>query len=269
MKQEGIGLVRLVRSAICLMLFVCGVSLLANPGEENGFSAAMGKMKQAVVPVVCFVTQAKTNDSYLISIEGTGFFITGDSRVITAGHVAQSMTSKSRIPACPTPAIYLPVDGWNTSSTRIEYIPITQCAYGNSLDIAACDLLEDPMKVSEITIKPVPAALDHTVYPDGTPVAFTGFPLNFIKPITSQGIVGTYRGDNPVLGTTELVIDKNAWPGASGSPVYESSGKIVGMIVQRGFNDASGLAFAIPGKVIRKFLDDNPPAKPQANKEQP
>ena len=44
---------------------------------------------------------------------------------------------------------------------------------------------------------------------------------------------------------TALVIDKNAWPGASGSLVFDSKGNIVGMVVQRGFNDASGLAFAI------------------------
>jgi S1-C subfamily serine protease len=236
-------------------------NLSAYSQEAAPFTKTIEKMKQSVVPIVCFVNQKETSQPHLISVEGTGFFVSGDPRVITAGHVAKGLTSAGRIPACPTPAIYLPFDGWNSSSTKIEYVPITSCATGDSLDIGACDLLQDPQTINLITVKPKGSALDDSIYSDGTPVAFMGFPLSFVKPITSQGIVGAYKDPSPIFGPTALVIDKNAWPGASGSPVFESGGSIIGMVVQRGFNDASGLAFAIPGHVLKRFLADNPPKK--------
>ena len=62
-------------------------------------------------------------------------------------------------------------------------------------------------------------------------------------------------GDN--LGPRDLIVDKNAWPGASGSPVYTDKGMIVGILIQRGFNDASGLAFVRTTPYVQKFLADN------------
>jgi hypothetical protein len=166
-------------------------------GEDAAFTKTIEKMKQSIVPIVCFVNQKETNRPYLISVEGTGFFVAGDPRVITAGHVAKGLTQTGRIPQCPSPAIYLPFDGWNSSNTKIEYVPIANCATGDSLDIAACALLQDPQTMDVITVKPKGSALDDTIYPDGTPVAFMGFPLSFVKPITSQGIVGAYKDPSP------------------------------------------------------------------------
>jgi hypothetical protein len=249
--------------------FLANVSVCA--GDAGAFTKAIEQIKQIVVPIVCFGENPETKAAYLISVEGTGFFVSGDSRVITAGPVGRGIFQKERIPSCAFPAIYLPTEGWNTSSVNvpIKYVPISNCFNGDSLDIAACELSEDLAKDEAIKVQPKSADIDGSIYPDGTPVAFTGFPLSFVQPITSQGIIGTYRGPNATLGPLEFVIDKNAWPGASGSPVFESTGKVVGMIVQRGFNDASGLAFAIPGAVIKKFLSDNAPPKKKDGNGQP
>ena len=65
-----------------------------------------------------------------------------------------------------------------------------------------------------------------------------------------------YRGTAD-LGPTEMIVDKSAWPGASGSPVYASDGAIVGLLIQRGFNDASGIAFARTSVYISAFLAKN------------
>lgn len=251
----------------CLVIFGFSANVPFGAGESDHFTDAIEKIKQAVVPVVCFGENPDTKAPYLISVEGTGFFVIGDRRVITAGHVAKGILAKERIPACPIPAIYIPTDGWNNSSIR--YVPIKSCTTGDALDIGACELGEDPLTDDAIKVKPQPVALDETVYPDGTPIAFTGFPLSFVEPITSQGIIGTYRGLTANLGPTELVIDKSAWPGASGSPVFGEKANVVGILTQRGFNDASGLAFAIPGHAVKKFLTDNPAAKSENKKDHP
>jgi hypothetical protein len=249
---------------------VCFFASVSVRGENAGmFTKAIEQAKQFVIPVVCFGENPDTKVAYLISVEGTGFFVSGDPRVITAGHVAKAFNMKDRIPHCAFPAIYVPIDGWDSSSSKVQirYVLITVCDIGESLDIAACYLAEDVTNSAAIKAKPKAADLDGSIYPDGTPVAFTGFPLSFVQPITSQGIIGTYRGPNPTLGPTELVVDKNAWPGASGSPIFDVNGRVVGMIIQRGFNDSSGLAFAIPSGVIKKFLSDNPPTQKPETKD--
>jgi S1-C subfamily serine protease len=249
--------------ALCVLSFCSLIDDFVFAGDIPTFTKAIETAKQFVVPIVCFGLNPDNKVPYLISVEGSGFFVSGDPRVLTAAHVGRAIEEKQRIPSCAFPGIYVPTKGWSNTNldVKIKYVPISQCLVGQNLDIAACNLLEDLTKDKEIEVQPTSAVLDSTIYPDGTPVAFTGFPLSFVQPITSQGIIGTYRGPNALLGPLEMVIDKNAWPGASGSPVYESSGKVVGIIVQRGFNDSSGLAFAIPGHAISKFLADNPPAK--------
>jgi V8-like Glu-specific endopeptidase len=68
-------------------------------------------------------------------------------------------------------------------------------------------------------------------------------------PITSQGHIASYS-----VRTNEFLIDKNAWPGASGSPVYGAEGEVIGLIIQRGLGDGSGLAYARPADFIVDFL---------------
>ena len=85
-------------------------------------------------------------------------------------------------------------------------------------------------------------------------MAFTGFPLQIMQPITARGTVAGYAGNQEDLEPREIIIDHNNWPGASGSAVYLSSGKVVGLILKRGLNDAVGLAFARSSKFIVDFL---------------
>jgi hypothetical protein len=266
---------RIVKNLIAV-IYVVSFCFLANlsvrAGDAGTFTKAIEQAKQFVVPVVCYGFNRDTQIPYLISVEGTGFFVSGDSRVITAGHVGAAILKRNRIPTCAIAGIYVPIEGWDSSSAevRIRYVPITDCLVGNSLDIAVCYLAENLAEDTSIKKQPTAADLDSSIFPDGTPMAFTGFPLSFVQPITSQGIIGAYRGSAAALGPTELVVDKNAWPGASGSPIFEINGRVIGMIIQRGSDEAAGLAFAIPSAVVKKFLSDNPPAKKQDEpKDQP
>jgi hypothetical protein len=88
---------------------------------------------------------------------------------------------------------------------------------------------------------------------DGASVAFSGFPLDFITPLTSRGAIAGYRAS---AGTEadEVIIDKATWPGASGSPVYGADGRVVGMILKAGIGPGSGLAYARAASVLQQFL---------------
>jgi V8-like Glu-specific endopeptidase len=99
--------------------------------------------------------------------------------------------------------------------------------------------------------------------PDGTPVFFTGFPLQATDPVTSMGSIAGYPADNSY---STVIIDKNAWPGASGSPIYLFDGRtVIGMVTRTGTGDSAGLSFGIAGERIATVLAD---AKANWEKEQ-
>ena len=101
-----------------------------------------------------------------------------------------------------------------------------------------------------------PVSFEVAAQPDGTALAFTGFPLDNTTPISAKGFVAAYH----YHGTTpdEVLIDKNAWPGASGSPLYLANGRVVGMMTKTGTGAASGLSHARAAARIVAFLRAHP-----------
>lgn len=239
---------------VTILLCSCA---LAGDSATADFVSTINRLKSSVVPIVCVGVNPDGN-AFLISVEGTGFFLSDDGDIVTAGHVAQGLFKPGRIPACPIPAIYVPFLGWNEAATALNLHVsfINRCWWSDS-DVGVCSLKENPFTVSEIAKKPIVATLDTVLQKEGTIIAFTGFPLTFLQPISSEGIIGAYQSVEPSIGPKVMLIDKNAWPGASGSPVYNISGNIVGIVVQRGFNDADGLAFARTSVFVQNFLAEN------------
>jgi V8-like Glu-specific endopeptidase len=111
-------------------------------------------------------------------------------------------------------------------------------------------------------LRPVPVEIDGAARPDGSAIAVTGYPLSSLLPITSRGFIGGYATD--ALGTSQMVLDRAAWPGGSGSPVYDSQGKVLGLVSQAGEGLASGISFARASSTIVRFLATHPLPPPQA-----
>lgn len=99
----------------------------------------------------------------------------------------------------------------------------------------------------------------------GTPLALLGFPLGgdtsipgeeggtVIRPLLSAGVLET-------AGGSELVIQGYGATGASGSPVMDASGSVVG-IVFGGRDDGDGhRLLAVPSTELRRLLDALPDA---------
>jgi len=207
-------------------------------------------IQRSVVPVLCMVPDEKNSGAAKVrKIMGTGFLINREGYFLTAAHVVLGLK-----PTCGDEsfwAIYIPLTPWNTrTKVSTRWFSFSECRYNEATDVAFCKLKNNPFSDSQVNknIQSVRFGL-FANHPDGSAVAFTGFPLESTVPITSKGFIATYFAIENWFG-----IDKTAWPGASGSPVYDSSGRVIGIMVKRGLNDGAGLSFARPIEPILNFL---------------
>jgi hypothetical protein len=226
-------------------------------------AATIEQIKSGVVPIVCVGQRPNTSSPYsyyVISIEGTGIIVGDGGAVVTAGHVAKGIFAQGRIPVCAIQAVYIPTNGWKPGAFDFDlsFVGITRCWWDDDIDAGICKLATNPLQGKGITVKPRPIELSAEFPKEGEAIAFTGFPLNVMQPITSQGTIGALQGSpGKSLGAWNIVIDKNAWPGASGSPAYTTDGRVVGLLIQRGTDSAAGLAFVRTSPYILKFLSDS------------
>jgi S1-C subfamily serine protease len=229
--------------------------------EKDQFIQTIQMVKRSTVAVACLQTKPN-GETGLASIEGTGFFVSSDGTFVTAGHVARGLylAAPPRQSICEIPAIYVPKDGWKEGAPTIDlgWFKISTCKGDDDLDLAVCKPVENPFISKDINVKPSVVLLDTSIQKEGSAIAFTGFPLSTVQPITARAAIGAYWGLASESNPREIVIDHNNWPGASGSPVYLPDGKVVGLILKRGLNEATGLAFARSAIFIKEFLAKNP-----------
>ena len=140
------------------------------------------------------------------------------------------------------------------------------------------------LAVLKIEGKPLPAMqlADEPLFPEGSYVAFTGFPIGAVLglyPVTHRGIIANVSPTiTPVqnAGNINLAmlkrlrdpylvyqLDATAYPGNSGSALYEiETGKVIGVInkvfVQQSkegvISNPSGITYAIPVKHVIELL---------------
>lgn len=223
-------------------------------------------MKLSVVPVACGYVNEKGQWT-IVDIEGTGFFVDRSGRFVTAAHVLVALDAVMKTKHACTPAIYIPDNGWGQFQKKFtfQYFNFSHCKKLDSVDVAVCTPQENPFKSPRIGRDRLhEVAFDTQEISDGTPIAFTAFPLESTSPITSIGNVGSKAVMNDTDAWFFYVIDKTIWPGASGSPVYTGEGKVIGMSARRGEGKAEGVGYARCAAAIVDFLSKNPPD--EANK---
>lgn len=220
-------------------------------GPNIRFISTIDQIKRSTVPIVCVsINPDKTWE--VRSIEGSAFFITTDEQFLTANHVLDAIDDPKRAEPCPLPALYLPTRGWKLGAANLEVeffrFFLNRCIRTKEFDLAVCTLAT-PLK------QIVPVVLEIAIQPEGTPIAFTGFPLSTPVPITSVGQIAGYTDVIEGRGPQRILIDKGAGPRASGSPIYSlENGKVVGIMLQRGTGASAGLAFGITSQFIQDFL---------------
>jgi S1-C subfamily serine protease len=242
--------------AILATWYAGGSGRLALRAAGDPFIETIANVKRSVSPLVCL--NGNGSEARIVDRLGSAFFITEAGDFLTAAHVVLDM-QKAELP-CPISAIFVPRETWRNEARAEEAawfaFKIPDCLIDEDLDVAKCRLIDDHSVLKRrLGFKITPVKLDTSIPPDGTQVAFTGFPLGVRDPMTSRAEVATFRNlwqDEKPVGT--LVLDRPAWPGSSGSPVYLSDGRVIGVLIKGGTGPSTGLTTLRPVRLMPKIL---------------
>ena len=229
--------------------------------DANSLSDTIEKIKPAVVAIGTFQKTRRPPSVF----RGTGFVTADGLHVITNAHV---LPEKIDADKRETIAVY----AGNTS--KMEIREATKVGEDRDHDLA----------VLKITGRPLPSLTLGKSQPvrEGEIYAFTGFPIGMVlglNPVTHRGIISAISPIAIPQLSAQLLeknlvarltapynvyqLDATAYPGNSGSPLYDpSSGQVIGIVnkvfVQESketvIQKPSGISYAIPVSHIRDLL---------------
>jgi len=249
---------------LCLVLgFSLADSAMAGSGEAN-LPDMVKQIKPAVVAVGTYMPTRNPRAVFL----GTGFAVADGRYVVTNAHV----TSKS------------------LDATRLERLAVffrqDQKEHMQLVDLIAADEEHDLalLKLENGRLSALKIG-DSSRVREGELYAFTGYPIGMVlglHPVTHRSIISAITPNAiPVLASRRLSskmlrklaapydvfqLDATAYPGNSGSPLYDiDTGKVIGIInkvfVQGSKENAithpSGISYAIPSEHISVLLGQN------------
>ncbi len=225
-------------------------------------TTAIERVKPSIVAVGVY----KVTDSPPFNLRGTGFVVDDGNLVATNAHV---VSATSEIANGATFAVQARVKG------QTQMRKATVVAVSTEYDLAILKIEEGPLPA--LTLR------DSNAVREGQMIGFTGFPIGGalgFSPVTHRGMVSAITpialpGANARqlseklvrrlrAGTFEIFqLDATAYPGNSGSPVFDvESGAVVGilnMVLVKGTKEAalatpSGIAYAIPANFLLELL---------------
>jgi len=229
-------------------------------------SAEMSETIQRIKPSIVVVGTYKKTDSPQFVMRGTGFVIGNGNRIATNAHVVPEKAD----PDAPALVIMLRNNQGETQVRRANLLGKDR---------------EHDLAVLQIEGPALPALKlrNSDSVQEGQLVGFTGFPIGGalgFSPVTHRGMVSSItpialpgansRQINGKLirqlksGTFNIFqLDATAYPGNSGSPVFDAdSGEVIGiinMVFIKGSKEAalsqpSGISYAIPANFLKTLL---------------
>ncbi|HEX4077265.1 MAG TPA: hypothetical protein VHX61_00115 [Rhizomicrobium sp.] len=261
-----------VTAAVLAALQFAGLTNTAwsQSGHERDFIAAVKSMQRSVAPVMCvravqpqlqpLPLQQTPAPSQLASpqlqpsVAGTAFFLTRRGDFVTAASVLANFLEPGALAGC-TMMIWFtsPVDAAGNFSTQGFIVALKDCVVDPDIDAARCRTIGDLTKAWGGRFAPVPVAFEDGQPDVGTSVGTTGFILFDTVPISSRGHIGGYQPAAPAAA--QMVLD---WPAGAGSPVYDSHGKVVGMVAQARNLILTTISVASTSLVLSRFLAAHP-----------
>lgn len=218
-------------------------------------------IKPSVVGVGTFLPSRSPRSVFL----GTGFVIGNGQIIVTNAHVVAKPLNTKKLEQW---AIFVTIN--NTPKRAI----VDRIAIDKKHDIAILKLRQG--------VLPALTLGDVRNVREGERYAFTGYPIGMVLglyPVTHQGIVSAISPVAiPVVNSGKLnaklinrlhdpydvyQLDATAYPGNSGSPLYEiESGRVIGVInkvfvketKENVLSKPSGITYAIPIKHVKKLL---------------
>jgi serine protease Do len=248
---------------LCLIAAMAA-PLLATPA---GAQAALADIIDRVKPAIVAVGTLQATRSPAFAFRGTGFVVGDGSLVATNAHVVPEVLDHE---VNETLVIALPGAGGELQ---------TRAATSVAVDVA------HDIALLRVSGAPLPAFKlgGAAAVREGDSLAFTGFPLGGalgLSPVTHRAMVSALTpialpGPNSQHLNEKLVrrlrtgsfsvlqLDATAYPGNSGSPLYDvAGGEVIGimnMVFVKGSKEAamtqpSGISFAMPVRFLVDLL---------------
>jgi S1-C subfamily serine protease len=248
--------------AVRLWCLAAGLALWAAPVRGAELAQTIEQIKPSVVGIGTFL---KTR-SPSIQFVGTGFVVADGRHVITNAH-----------------AVVSPLDA-EKREARIVLVSRGGEPQARAAELLATDKEHD-LALLKIGGDPLPAMTlgDSASVREGQMLAFTGFPIGMvlgfhpathrgmvaaITPVALPGITARQLDPRTISRIRDSVyrvfqLDGTAYPGNSGSPLYDPADGTVYGIINKVFvqgtresaiGQPSGITYAIPGRYIRELL---------------
>lgn len=246
--------------AVCTALAAC---LTALPAAADKLPATIAAVKPSIVGVGTFL---KTRSPAVV-FSGTGFAVGDGLSIITNAHVVPSNLDAGKMEQLGV------VVG---AGQDFRFRPARLVALDRAHDLAHLRLESGPPL-------PVLTLGDSRGAVEGQALAFTGFPLGMVLGLNHVTHRATLSAITPIVmpslssrrldarAITQLQrdplhifqLDGTAYPGNSGSPVYDAeSGAVLGvinMVFVKGLKESaitspSGISYAIPSRYVQELL---------------
>lgn len=259
-KLVRVGAIAWRASLPVLLLAVLG--LVAGSVQADGLPATIERVKPSVVGVGTFQEIRQPR----MQLRGTGFVVGDGRHVLTNDHVRPEVLDLENRELL---AVFVPTTGTQAVARRAEAV-----ATDPARDLVVLRIDGDPLPALRL-------GRSGTVR-EGQSIAFTGFPIGAALGLfaaTHRGTVAAVapvvmparsaRGLDPAMirrmrdPYTIFQLDATAYPGNSGSPLYDpATGRVLGVInmvfVREGRESAlerpSGISYAIPIDFARDLL---------------
>ena len=226
--------------------------------------ATIERVKQSVVPIGTY-ERTRTPP---FAFRGTAFVVGDGTFVVTNAHVLPGVLDTTRLEVL---GVLVP----GPSADKVEFREAKQVAVDPGSDLAVLKIGGAPLPALQIR--------NSDGVKEGQPIMFTGFPIGAaigLFPATHRGIVSSITPIAiPQARSAELdpktirrlttgtfpifQLDATAYPGNSGSPVFDpATGEVLGVInmvfvkgtKETALTQPSGITYAIPSKFLQDLV---------------
>ncbi len=253
--------VRTLALVLLAMLPALALFSVPRPGIAGDLREAVQRIKPSVVAVGSYQSTRRPP----ANLRGTGFVVADGLHVITNAHVLPEALDTGHREML---AVFI------GRGDRTEFRQAKKVAVDPEHDIAILRIPGPPL--------PALALGDDSAVREGESVAFTGFPIAPVLglyPVTHRGIVSSITPaavappssrllDNRMIRRLEenysvFQLDATAYPGNSGSPLYDvETGDVIGIVSsvfvketkEKILQNPSGISYAIPIRHAKALL---------------